>query len=118
MSDPLERIALALDEQVAHVWMVRTFLKHSEEAEEDEEAEDEEAADEEEGSSASGDAKSPADEEDPKDAATSAVRRGNATVRVAPARVPAPGKPAASAATGKARPSILDTIKTKRPAKR
>jgi hypothetical protein len=36
MSDPLERIALALDEQVAHVWMVRTFLKHSEEAEEDE----------------------------------------------------------------------------------
>ena len=36
MSDPLERIAFALDEQVAHVWMVRTFLKHSEEAEEDE----------------------------------------------------------------------------------
>lgn len=36
MSDPLERIALALDEQIAHVWMVRTFLKHSEEAEEDE----------------------------------------------------------------------------------
>ena len=36
MSDPLEPIALALDEQIAHVWMVRTFLKHSEEAEEDE----------------------------------------------------------------------------------
>lgn len=36
MSDPMERIALALDEEIAHVWMVRTFLKHSEEAEEDE----------------------------------------------------------------------------------
>lgn len=37
MVEPLEKIALALDEQIAHVWMVRTFLKHSEEAEEDEE---------------------------------------------------------------------------------
>ncbi len=27
----------ALDKQVAHVWMVRTFLKHSDEAAEDEE---------------------------------------------------------------------------------
>lgn len=26
-----------IDEQVAHIWMVRTFLKHSEEAEEDDE---------------------------------------------------------------------------------
>nr|WP_229414597.1 YgiQ family radical SAM protein [Massilia arenosa] len=50
--------------------------------------------------------------------AAAPARRGNATVRVAPARVRAPGMPAASAATGKARPSILDTIKTKRPAKR
>lgn len=27
----------AIDQQVAHIWMVRTFLKHSEEAEEDDE---------------------------------------------------------------------------------
>ncbi|MDA7950380.1 MAG: amidohydrolase [Pirellulaceae bacterium] len=31
------KIVEALDNQLAHVWMVRTFLKHSEEAEEDEE---------------------------------------------------------------------------------
>lgn len=33
---PVERMA-SLDAEVAHVWMVRTFLKHSEEAAEDEE---------------------------------------------------------------------------------
>lgn len=31
-----ERVRL-IDEQLSHVWMVRTFLKHSEEAEEDDE---------------------------------------------------------------------------------
>jgi cob(I)alamin adenosyltransferase len=30
-------LMLALDTQLAHVWMVRTFLKHSDEAEENEE---------------------------------------------------------------------------------
>ena len=30
-------LMLAIDTQLAHVWMVRAFLKHSEEAEEDEE---------------------------------------------------------------------------------
>jgi hypothetical protein len=33
-SEPLLR---AVDDQIAHVWMVRTFLKHSDEASEDEE---------------------------------------------------------------------------------
>lgn len=28
---------VAIDQQVAHLWMVRTFLKHADEAEEDEE---------------------------------------------------------------------------------
>lgn len=35
--DPDDQLMNALDEQVAHVWMVRTFLKHSEESAEDEE---------------------------------------------------------------------------------
>ncbi|MBL8826060.1 MAG: amidohydrolase [Planctomycetaceae bacterium] len=35
-SDPAELMRL-IDAQLAHIWMVRTFLKHSEEAEEDEE---------------------------------------------------------------------------------
>ena len=40
MSDPLpesHRKVVAIDQQVAHLWMVRTFLKHADEAEEDEE---------------------------------------------------------------------------------
>ena len=32
-----EQIARQIDNQLTHVWMVRTFLKHSEEGEEDEE---------------------------------------------------------------------------------
>ena len=32
-----ESVARQIDDQLTHVWMVRTFLKHSEEAEEDEE---------------------------------------------------------------------------------
>jgi hypothetical protein len=32
-----EEIARLIDQQLCHVWMVRTFVKHSEEAEEDEE---------------------------------------------------------------------------------
>ncbi len=32
-----EECARAIDDQISHVWMVRTFLKHSEEAGEDEE---------------------------------------------------------------------------------
>ena len=35
--DPEQRLMHAIDAQVAHVWMVRTFLKHSEEAAEDDE---------------------------------------------------------------------------------
>jgi hypothetical protein len=35
-SDPAEIMRL-IDAQLTHIWMVRTFLKHSEEAEEDEE---------------------------------------------------------------------------------
>ncbi len=30
----------AIDQQIAHVWMVRTFLKHADEAEEDEDLRD------------------------------------------------------------------------------
>ena len=37
MSSNSPDLIQAIDQQVAHVWMVRTFLKHSEEAEEDEE---------------------------------------------------------------------------------
>lgn len=40
MSDPLSeshRKVVAIDQQIAHLWMVRTFLKHADEAEEDEE---------------------------------------------------------------------------------
>ena len=36
MSDEAE-LMRQLDIQLSHVWMVRTFLKHSDEAEEDEE---------------------------------------------------------------------------------
>lgn len=36
MTTPLEKMHY-IDELFSHVWMVRTFLKHSEEAEEDEE---------------------------------------------------------------------------------
>ena len=36
MTSPAEKMQL-IDTQFAHVWMVRTFLKHSEEAEEDDE---------------------------------------------------------------------------------
>lgn len=36
MPTPDERMRL-IDAQLAHIWMVRTFLKHSEEAEDDEE---------------------------------------------------------------------------------
>jgi hypothetical protein len=38
-SDP-EALMRAIDAQLSHVWMVRTFLKHSEEAEEDDELRD------------------------------------------------------------------------------
>lgn len=37
MPDSDEELMQALDAQVSHVWMVRTFLKHSDEAAEDEE---------------------------------------------------------------------------------
>lgn len=33
--DPMDRVR-AIDTEVAHVWMVRTFLKHSDESEDDE----------------------------------------------------------------------------------
>ncbi|RMF40581.1 MAG: amidohydrolase [Planctomycetota bacterium] len=38
-ADPMDPAAImrAVDDQVAHVWMVRTFLKHSDEAAEDDE---------------------------------------------------------------------------------
>lgn len=32
-----DELMITIDEQVAHVWMVRTFLKHSDEVKEDEE---------------------------------------------------------------------------------
>ena len=35
--DNSEPLLSAVDDQIAHVWMVRTFLKHSDEASEDEE---------------------------------------------------------------------------------
>ncbi len=35
-ADPMERVR-AIDTEIAHLWMVRTFLKHADEAEEDEE---------------------------------------------------------------------------------
>ncbi len=38
-TDPLS-IIRAIDQQVAHVWMVRTFLKHADESEDDEELRD------------------------------------------------------------------------------
>ncbi len=36
-ADAADGLMQAIDDQVAHVWMVRTFLKHSDEASEDEE---------------------------------------------------------------------------------
>jgi hypothetical protein len=33
--DPMDRVR-AIDTEIAHVWMVRTFLKHSDESEDDE----------------------------------------------------------------------------------
>ncbi len=38
-SDPMSRVR-SIDTEIAHVWMVRTFLKHADEAEEDEELRD------------------------------------------------------------------------------
>ncbi len=35
--DQAQQLMRTIDEQVSHVWMVRTFLKHSDEAAEDEE---------------------------------------------------------------------------------
>ncbi len=35
--DPNDALMNTIDEQVAHIWMVRTFLKHSDEAAEDDE---------------------------------------------------------------------------------
>ncbi|GIW98727.1 MAG: hypothetical protein KatS3mg111_2060 [Pirellulaceae bacterium] len=35
--DSPDQLMRAIDDQVAHIWMVRTFLKHSDEAAEDEE---------------------------------------------------------------------------------
>lgn len=37
MAADAESLMRAIDSQLSHVWMVRTFLKHSEEAEEDDE---------------------------------------------------------------------------------
>jgi len=34
-ADPIDRVR-AIDNEVAHIWMVRTFLKHADESEEDE----------------------------------------------------------------------------------
>ena len=38
-ADPLQRVR-AIDTEVAHVWMIRTFLKHADESEEDEDLRD------------------------------------------------------------------------------
>jgi hypothetical protein len=38
-TDPLSRVR-AIDTEVAHVWMVRTFLKHADESEDDEDLRD------------------------------------------------------------------------------
>ncbi|NND98506.1 MAG: amidohydrolase [Pirellulaceae bacterium] len=38
-TDPMDRVR-AIDTEVAHVWMIRTFLKHADEAEEDEDLRD------------------------------------------------------------------------------
>jgi len=40
MSQSLRDIVVAIDHQVAHLWMVRTFLKHADESEDDEELRD------------------------------------------------------------------------------
>ncbi len=37
--DPLDRVR-AIDREISHVWMIRTFLKHADEAEEDEDLRD------------------------------------------------------------------------------
>ncbi len=39
MSDPMDKVR-AIDQEIAHVWMVRTFLKHADEAEDDEDLRD------------------------------------------------------------------------------
>ena len=39
LDESMQRV-LAIDTQVAHVWMVRTFLKHADESEEDEDLRD------------------------------------------------------------------------------
>ena len=36
-TDPAWQSVRAIDQQVAHLWMVRTFLKHADESEDDEE---------------------------------------------------------------------------------
>lgn len=36
-TDPAKQLMREIDAEVAHIWMVRTFLKHSDEAAEDEE---------------------------------------------------------------------------------
>ncbi|QDT06235.1 hypothetical protein K227x_46440 [Rubripirellula lacrimiformis] len=38
-ADRMQKIR-AIDQQIAHIWMVRTFLKHADEAEEDEDLRD------------------------------------------------------------------------------
>lgn len=38
-NDPMDRVR-AIDTEVTHVWMVRTFLKHADEAEDDEDLRD------------------------------------------------------------------------------
>lgn len=39
-SGSLSAVVTAIDEQLAHLWMVRTFIKHSDEAQEDEDLRD------------------------------------------------------------------------------
>ena len=39
MNDPMEKVR-AIDQEITHVWMVRTFLKHADEAEDDEDLRD------------------------------------------------------------------------------
>lgn len=39
MSDPMDKVR-AIDQEITHVWMVRTFLKHADEAEDDEDLRD------------------------------------------------------------------------------
>ncbi|MCD0461503.1 amidohydrolase [Roseiconus lacunae] len=39
-SDPIDKRIVQIDQQVAHLWMVRTFLKHADESEDDEDLRD------------------------------------------------------------------------------